>query len=232
MDTTTATPAQIDTELARLHGVAASINASRASVANTAHRINGERATYKGKNRVYTTPLDETLTELALKLADEAIVRHEIATATECIERIAQLDKDLAANAAEIAILDAEYAARPWSRFIAVADGHLHSGTRCAGGTIRVTTTLGWHPELSGKTEAEAVALLGPMLCTHCFPTAPVEFTVGKPKADRCEGAGLPPVHGSVKRVRMSVSGRCTGCDVVKPLTQYGYVRAHKPAKA
>src|SRR5688572_7153069 len=158
MNITTATPAEIDTELARLHSICATLNTSRASIASTAHRINGERATYKGRTRVFTTPLDETLTELALKLADDAIASHEVAKATECIERIAQLDKDLAATGAEIAALDAEYSRRPWSRFIAVQDGHLHSGTRCAGGTIRVTTQLGWHPELSGKTEAQAVA--------------------------------------------------------------------------
>jgi hypothetical protein len=46
--------------------------------------------------------------------------------------------------------------------------------------TCRPTTTYGWLPSLSGKTESEAVADLGPTLCSVCYPTAPTEWTEGK----------------------------------------------------
>lgn len=231
MQLTTASPMEIDTELARLGGVQDGLNTQRGYAANAAHSLNGERAVYKGRRRVYTTPLDDTLNELALKLADEKIVLHEVQAVREIIERVADLDKQLDAVQAEIQLIDIEYARRPWSRFIAVENGHLHSGERCVGGTIRVTTTIGWHPELSGKTEADAVAELGPLLCTHCFPTAPVEWTVGKPKTDRCAGSGAAPVDGKVYTQGMSRWGRCPECKVGHNLTQYGVLRAHKPAK-
>lgn len=231
MNLSTATPREIDSELARLSGVYAQLDQARTNKAETAHRLNGERAVYKGRQRVYTKPLDETLNELALKLADEKIVKHEIDNAVECINRISDLDNQMNAVRADIQAIDAEYVRRPWSRFVSVEDGHVHGGARCAKGTIRVTTKIGWHPELSGKTEAEAVELLGPMLCTHCFPTAPVEYTVGKPKADHCEGSGKAEVRGTVKRRGMSVYGACTVCNTSQPLTQYGYVRKHKPKK-
>lgn len=230
MDIALATPAEIDTELARLHDINSKHHAARSSSISTAHRFNGERAVYKGRQRVWLNSAETTLNELALKIADECLPKWDMKDAIACIEHVGQLDRQIAAVTAEIEKLEAEYARRPWSRFIAVKDGHLHSGTRCVGGSIGISTTIGWHPELSGKTEADAVELLGERLCSHCFPSAPVAWTVGaKPKTARCEGSGMPPVHGSVKRVRMSVSGRCTGCQVVKPLTQHGHIRAHQP---
>jgi hypothetical protein len=67
-----------------------------------------------------------------------------------------------------------------WSRFFLVTSspGHVHSSMHCS--TCRPTTTFGWMPELSGKTEAEAVKELGPTLCSVCFPSAPVDWTTGK----------------------------------------------------
>lgn len=230
MRLSTATPVEIDTELARLNGVYVQLIQDRANEGSTAHRINGERAVYRGRQRVYPMPLDTTLVELALKLADGKILPHEVDKARRVIARIAEIDKELKANQAETELIDIEYARRPWSRFISVEDGHVHSGTRCAKGTIRVTTKIGWHPELSGKTEAEAVALLGPMLCTHCFPTAPVEWTVGKPKTDRCEGSGKDPA-GQCRRQGMSYYAECTGCGENQTVTQYGLIRAHKSKK-
>lgn len=229
MDIALATPAEIDIELARLHDINAKHHMARSSSISTAHRLNGERAVYRGRQRVWLNSAEDTLNELALKIADERLPNWDMKDAIACIEHVGQLDRQIAAVTAEIEKLEAEYSRRPWSRFISVEDGHLHSGTRCAGGTIRISTKIGWHPELSGKTEAEAVEQFGPMLCTFCYPSAPVEFTIGKQKPARCEGSGLPPVHGSITRRRMNVSGRCTGCQVVKPLTQYGYVRAHQP---
>lgn len=79
---------------------------------------------------------------------------------------------------AKINTLQAEYARRGgWPRYYVVTSsaGHIHSDTRCQ--TCRITTTFGWLPEMSGQTEAEAIAALGrhaEALCSVCFPTAPV----------------------------------------------------------
>lgn len=233
MNVVTATPVEIDTELARLHDVYSALDMQRTHEISTAHRLNGERAVYRGRQRVWEKSAEETLNELALKLADEQLKRWDVKDATECITSVAELDKKLAATRSEIDALNTEYDSRPWSRFVSVKDGHVHSGTRCIGGTIGITTQIGWHPELSGKSEADAVDLLGERLCSHCFPSAPVAWTVGtKPKTERCEGSGKQEVHGTVNVKRMKVTGKCTGCATMQPLTQHGVVRAHKPAKA
>jgi hypothetical protein len=233
VDLSTATPLEADTELARLHGVIAELDTQRGYASNAAHSLNGERAVYKGRRRVYTMPLDTTLTELALKLADEQIVRHEVDAVREIIERVAELDKQIDAVQAEIKLIDIEYARRPWSRFIAVQNGHLHSSRFCEGGTIRVTTQIGWHPELSGKTEAEAVELLGELLCTHCFPDAPVAWTTGVPKKEiaegYCDGQGEQGVNLQMEYV--TPRGRCPKCKQGTGISKTGKVLKHKLPK-
>lgn len=72
-----------------------------------------------------------------------------------------------------------------WQRFFLVE--HIHSSTRCS--SFRITTRVGWLPKVSGLTEAEAVAEYGAILCTICFPSAPIEFTRGV-QDDRCSGSG------------------------------------------
>lgn len=74
-----------------------------------------------------------------------------------------------------------------WQRFYLVQ--HIHSSQHCS--SFRPTTRVGWLPNLSGLTEAEAVAEHGAILCTICFPSAPTEWTNGT-KSDRCAGAGKP----------------------------------------
>lgn len=72
-----------------------------------------------------------------------------------------------------------------WSRFFLVtnSNGHIHSSTSCH--TCHWTTDFRWLPTLSGLTEAEAVAEHGEILCSVCFPSAPVEWTQGESKASR-----------------------------------------------
>jgi hypothetical protein len=67
-----------------------------------------------------------------------------------------------------------------WSRFFLVTSspGHVHSSMHCS--SCRPTTTYGWLPELSDKSEDEAVAELGPSLCSVCFSSAPTEHIGGK----------------------------------------------------
>lgn len=74
---------------------------------------------------------------------------------------------------------------RGWSRFFLVnnSNGHIHSSMNCS--TCFIDTDFSWLPELSGLTEAEAVEAYGCILCSVCFPSAPVEWTNGISKADQ-----------------------------------------------
>lgn len=73
---------------------------------------------------------------------------------------------------------DAEQEYGGWSRFYLVVDGHIHRSLRCS--TCYDTTRFGWLTELSGLTEVEAVAEYGAVLCSVCYPSAPVEYVGGK----------------------------------------------------
>ncbi len=77
------------------------------------------------------------------------------------------------------------YVAHGWSRFFHVTNtnGHIHSSTTCT--TCYDTTQYAWVTSLSGQTEAEAVAELGEILCSVCFPSAPAEWTTGESKATK-----------------------------------------------
>lgn len=118
-----------------------------------------------------------------------------------------------------------------WQRFFQVQ--HLHASQHCQ--SFRPTTRVGWLPDLSGLTEPEAVAKYGAILCTHCFPTAPVEWTRG-PQADPsvCPGSNRP--YDTTKttgreRVYYSPSGYCTECGQVVGLTARNSIKIRKHKK-
>jgi hypothetical protein len=71
------------------------------------------------------------------------------------------------------------YAQHEWSRFylVVASNGHIHHTTSCH--TCYETTQFTWVTELSGLTEQDAVTQEGEILCSICFPTAPVNWTTG-----------------------------------------------------
>lgn len=81
---------------------------------------------------------------------------------------------------ARLAVQESEndYRSRPWARYFLVtsSDGHIHASTGCCTcNKGREPTGFALVPYLSGQTVEEAVADLGPALCSVCFPAAPVE---------------------------------------------------------
>lgn len=129
----------------------------------------------------------------------------------------------------EIKPLEDEYRRRPWSRFFQLrsTDGaRIHDNRLCGGLHRSDHGDLGWHPELSGKSEAEAVAELGPVMCSKCFRSAPVEWKRDpadlKVNPNACPGAEQRPVEGTRTFVRSYSGGydeaKCTGCDEMKRL--------------
>jgi hypothetical protein len=116
-----------------------------------------------------------------------------------------------------------------WNRFFLVQ--HIHSNQHCS--SFRPTTRVGWLPDVSGLTEAEAVAEHGATLCTICFPTAPVELTTPKADPTVCAGSGGPYDHDRLtgrERAHYSPAGYCPVCGEWTALTaRYsGKLRKHK----
>tara|TARA_R110001632_G_scaffold12111_1_gene42549 strand:- start:1430 stop:2155 length:726 start_codon:yes stop_codon:yes gene_type:complete len=87
-----------------------------------------------------------------------------------------------------------------WSRFFLVNNkgGHIHSSTSCSTCTFR--TSFSWLTNLAAMTSAEAVEEFGAILCSVCFPEAPVEWTNGKNKkveADKQLAADLKAMRAT-----------------------------------
>ncbi|AOT23211.1 hypothetical protein SEA_TAQUITO_91 [Mycobacterium phage Taquito] len=148
--------------------------------------------------------------------------------ARKAVEAFDQAAAEL--RAAQDAINEHEAANyKGWPRFFLVPDGHIHRWTGCS--SLRPTTRIGWLPELSGETEAEAVEAHGAMLCTKCFPSAPVEWTRGKaPAADQCPGSGTWDYPRETARMGYAAGnyGVCSHCGERVTITSTGKMRKHK----
>lgn len=72
--------------------------------------------------------------------------------------------------------------------FLLVGNGHLHKSRACGSfknpgyslrtGKVRAGTEYSLVPELAGLTFEDAVAVFGAVLCSKCFPEAPVDYQV------------------------------------------------------
>jgi hypothetical protein len=139
------------------------------------HRAAGDRQRYQGKTRVWDMDQHAVRAALVTRPAGPALTAE-----------LAGLHNELSPLLAEIDQMDKIYAASPWARFFECGnpDGHIHSSLRgCK--TVYWDTMMIWCPELSARTEAEAVEKLGPHLCTVCFPSAPVEWHQSKADTER-----------------------------------------------
>lgn len=236
MNVTTATPAEIDTLLAELYRRAGSAEQKIAAAENLLHYALDERKGYVGRRHVWPTTTGQALEAVRAKVADPSYT--EVPWGTSPAKSLAAYDAAVAALEAieaQAAPLNDEYARRPWSRFFVVQqnNGHIHSSMRCSTcNRGQYATQFGWNPELSGLSEAEALAKFDKrahILCTVCFPNAPVEWQTAGKKSDHCEGSRKAPIEGSTTRTGMRAYGACTKCTDRPLLTQYGAVRAHKP---
>lgn len=143
MDIATATPAEIDGEIARIANRAAGL---RDTIARAERAIRDAEAYRAVGDAAY---------------ADE-ITGRQRATIAECHVRLVELE-----NAS--APLRAEYARLRWTRVYLVenSNGHVHTTTACRN-TYR-STVFAWITELSGATPEEVVAKAGGRSCLTCF---------------------------------------------------------------
>lgn len=238
MNTTTATPREIDTELAAISTKRAKTLRDRSSAVNTAHRFIGDRTT-KGYGVGAWLMGDDTVLDLLTAKAAAGESDRRYGSAQSILDKITAADEQLAALKDEAAPLNAEHTRRGWSRFflVAAAGGHIHSSTHCSTCNRNGRPTqFSWLPDLSGKSEAEAVEDQGARLCTVCFPDAPVEWTnfweleEARKQAESCDGSGTRDwVEGTVTKSRKYAD--CQHCGTKQSLTPTNKFRKHKSAK-
>lgn len=174
-------PAENDMAIAVLGDKYAEAEHERAQLRNQMHRTAGDEraAVGRGRDRTYQWQLsyDEVTQRLAEMAAGED--RQDYYTRmrpSDAIARDLELCGTMGNLAAQIRALEENWIKANWTRWYPCqnSDGHVHASERgCK--TVRWDTNMGWFPELSGKTVAEAIAEFGPRLCSVCFPDAPAE---------------------------------------------------------
>jgi hypothetical protein len=161
-------PQAFDTALARLHGNrdhhAATLNAATVKL----HELAGDRRSYRNtRTPVWGMSDLEALRDAQRKTA------HGDPMAASVLTQRAGFRALVDADDFEIANMDRAYTG--WTRFfpsVTKSQPHIHRSLTCR--TLHPTTVMTWAPQLSGKTDAEAVAELDEALCSVCFPDAPV----------------------------------------------------------
>ena len=225
---TTPNPVEIDTALADLYYDEVRLVQRLQWATSKLHSAAGDRLTYVSRKYKAWGMTDAEAAEAGPAKPWDAD-DHAAALA-----ELAELHAEAAANQAAQAELESVFAAGPWSRFFLVRDGHIHSSTSCS--TCFPTTVFGWLPELSGSTEAEALAQHGAWLCTICFPSAPVEYTnaadvaAAEKASSECAGSRTRNYDRSTARTGYVTGnyGVCDHCHERVTLTKTGALRAHK----
>lgn len=224
------TPREVDEQLADLYASLAKTNAKVTSRIDSAHHRLGHRKSYaRSRAGQWTTGPAETLEQLRSALDAGQFSTWDSPQVEGILTAVEELRDEVAGITGGMRELNGEFEARGgWSRFFLVtssAGGHIHSSMSCH--TCKLTTEYGWQPQLSGKAEPDAVAEHGAILCTACYPTAPVEWTRGKDTdSNTCLGSNQHPATES-RRIGRSVYVACPVCG---ELQLYGYsgVRKHK----
>lgn len=239
MDLQTATPAEVDTAIAELDAQAWQQQDIIRVAYETLHNAANDR---------WTKSDSDVLELVKANLADEGkadFFRYgQAAKATQALVKLDAASAEHIRLQGEIDRHEMEFARRPWTRFHqlrSTTGGRIHGTRWCQGLHRSNLSDLGWHPELSGKTEAEAVAELGPVMCSKCFPSAPEEWRLDpkdlKPKdPNECRGVGADPVEGTIKRHKtytgISYYGECPGCEDMKRLRSGNKIPQHNTPKS
>lgn len=181
--------------------------------------------------------------------------------AKQAAERVANYNEAVEAlTAASDAAAEHEAGYTGWARYWLVVSsaGHVHTTRQCSTcNNGKRATRFALLPSLSGGTVDEVVALVGPNLCSTCYPLAPVADTGGKlteavakvlieegeeafraklaeMKAKAAEKCDADPYdHSGPARPNMYRPwGTCNKCGAGVSITSTGKMRAHKPKTA
>lgn len=234
---TAATPVEIDTILADIYSrrgaaLASLEGAKRGILRALGHRLTGTR------RRVILA--DDELQLFRARVADDERFAYR---ERHNLEAYDQATETLQLLAAEEEPLHDEHGRRPWSRFFLVTGGHIHSSMYCSTCNRNgKATAFSWLPDLSGLTEEEAVAAHGAILCTTCYPSAPLAWTdfyeqeAERKAATYCAGSGTSDwKDGKVRNGFYSGNGGyCAHCGGWAGTTSRysSTIRKHKPSAA
>lgn len=163
-------------------------------------------------------PYPEEIIDLAFNYIDEGILKGDKAKNSEKSIEAYQKQKEVVDSLLREYLDMENNLYEGWNRFYLVQNGHIHNSMQC--GTCNkmgIATQFSWMPDLSGLTEEDAVKAHGAILCTVCFPSAPVEWTNGSTKKDDdvCPGSGSYQwAKGHPERPNAAVSpgGTCGVC--------------------
>ncbi len=221
MTTSTATheyASKVDTQISAAWDRVFDAQRKRDSAVDAIHYAAQDKRKYSGRQVVgWMMSFDDAITKMYERLASRPWEN-----ASENEQKWVTAANELEAARRVASELELLYTG--WARFFIVPGGHIHSSRRCS--TCYVTTMFGWLPALSGLTEADAVAAHGPLLCSVCYPSAPVEWTVGpQSKKTYCTGKGK---YANAGRYRYA---ECPDCGKTVAVTPGGgLIRAHQPA--
>lgn len=252
MDLHTVSPVEFDTALAEIHFSRDKAERDLNVALTILHRTMGHRRASRSEqwclNDIATGKFIRYIDdrETIVSAVDMVDAANKTELSPETAWKFKQLSKDLDAvlNAslalAEIELdiqkRDAVFLARGgWARYFSTkgTNAHTHTSMHCSTcNKGKNPTEFGWNPQLSGMSEEEAVKALGPIMCTVCYPSAPVEWTNGEViDPTKCPGK---PVEGSVGPWRHSWNGRatrygtCDACGTKTTVDQAGKLRKHK----
>lgn len=243
MDLQTATPSQIDTELAAQHEAVALAERTIQAMVKMLHSLVGDRQEMIGRTRtgrsIYGWGMsdDDVMTAARSGNASQwTDIRRQIT------ERLATVDEQtgqLTQATKRITERQAEFTRRGgWSRFFLVQGGHVHSSMSCSTcNNGAEPTTFGWLPEWSGQSERECIEGLrgqggdrrAAIMCSVCFPSAPVEWTTRPVDETACPGSrdwNAPARQGYC----YGNWATCDTCHGHIAVTSTGKIRKHKPA--
>ena len=165
-------PMAFDTVLARLHTERDKLAQEIARATAKLHELAGDRKSYRN-TRVPVWGLSD----LEVGRAAQRRAAHGDLVAMNILAQRAGEQAVLDAVNYEIQAMNRFYSSltKPWTRFfpsVTKSQPHIHRSLSCH--TLHATTVMIWAPQLSGRTDAEAVDKLDEALCSVCFPDAPV----------------------------------------------------------
>jgi hypothetical protein len=170
---------ETDTKLAALYERRAVVQSHQDSARHTIRSLAGQTHSVR-------TGWSGTVQE-ALAFDPAGLMAWDARSFRDARDRFLAAADEIVTIDAEIRPLDLVWVTYRWDRFFLVknTNGHIHADMGCH--TCHYDTRFAWLPELSGLTEAEAVEAYGEILCSVCFPSAPVAWTQGVSKAVQAE---------------------------------------------
>lgn len=191
---------------------------------DSAYRAAGDRGGHYRGRRTGGLSWPAVLTELDRL---QSVTGPQAGAAQRALAAIAAAEQAVATAAAQVDRLEEIWSrCGRWQRYFSVPGGHIHASPACH--SLRPTTRIGWLPELSAEPAAAAVAAYGAVLCSHCFPQAPTDWTAGRratAPAGSCPGGGQMVLDANL--TRFSPRGTCPVCGHTVGVTARAKARRH-----